>query len=114
MSSSVPWAPSKRTVLPSGALTAGDSFLSAHANLADGLIPTVAMKRSSLAEVERLDARWISEPAEMVRAEEWSYEPCLLGDGRDADPLSVILTFGNTEDERIQGAIDRVLDEVFA
>jgi len=45
-----------------------------------------------------------------VMVEQWKYDPKLLSRNGMVDPLSLVMSFEDEEDERIQGAIEEMLD----
>ncbi|HBZ64258.1 MAG TPA: MarR family transcriptional regulator [Lachnospiraceae bacterium] len=48
------------------------------------------------------------EPDKQVRLELWAYDPKQFADDNNADDISVVLSFQNTNDERIEEAIDEL------
>ena len=53
------------------------------------------------------------DPDKQVRLELWEYEPRQFSTNNMADKLSVILSFQNTNDERIEEAIEELLESVW-
>jgi hypothetical protein len=49
------------------------------------------------------------DPEKQCELELWAYDPNLFGEDGCADSLSVALTFANTEDERIEMAIEKLV-----
>ena len=47
-------------------------------------------------------------PYKQIRLELWAYDPKQFSEDNSADDISVILSFGNTDDERIEEAIDEL------
>lgn len=99
--------------LPENAFAAGDAVLACHSDLAEGSMPTVAVRKTAMPGVERIDPQWIWNPEETARVEEWIYDPAVLASGTEADPLSVALSLREAADERIQAALEQMLEEVF-
>lgn len=100
--------------LPQNAVVSGDTMLARHSDLVEDPMPTVAIPKSVMPGVERIDSQWIWNPDEIVRVEEWLYDPRVLGSGEEADPLSVALSLRETTDERLQAALGQLLSEVFS
>ena len=48
------------------------------------------------------------DPDKQVRLELWVYNPKQFSEDNSADDISVILSFGDTNDERIEEAIDEL------
>jgi hypothetical protein len=103
------------TATPMGEyLLAGDSALARYTMLAEQNHQTVCMDsdewkqfqvRFDLVEVER------SEPG-ALEVEIWNYSPRLLAQHDVADPLSVWLSYGGNQDERVERALDELLEVV--
>ena len=52
------------------------------------------------------------DPAKQAEVELWAYDPRLFSDDGCADVLSVVLSLGNTADERVEQAIEELLEEL--
>ncbi len=52
------------------------------------------------------------EPAEQVLLERWTYDPAILGEDRRVDRLSLYLSLHGTPDERVEKALDELLEGV--
>jgi len=50
------------------------------------------------------------DPDKQVRLELWAYDPKYYSENNSADDISVILSFENTNDERIEEAVDELLE----
>lgn len=50
------------------------------------------------------------DPDKQVRLELWAYNPKYFSENNSADDISVILSFENTNDERIEEAVDELLE----
>lgn len=50
------------------------------------------------------------DPNEQVRLELWAYDPKQFIDGHSADDISIVLSFNGRNDERIEEAIDELLE----
>ena len=44
-----------------------------------------------------------------AEVEVWRYDPALLADGPDVDPLSLFLSLRNSPDERVQAELDDMM-----
>lgn len=89
----------------------GESALAMHTMLNDPVIPVRAAKKSGInpEEVTEIDIRW--EPGKKaVKLELWKYDPCLFARNGTVDPVSLAMSFENDADERIEGAIDELLE----
>lgn len=89
----------------------GESALAKHTMLNDPVIPVYAVKKSGISpeEVTEVDIRW--EPGiNAVRLELWKYDPCLFMQNGTVDPVSLAMSFENNADERIEGAIEELLE----
>ena len=89
----------------------GESALAKLTMLNDPVIPVRAVRKSSVnpEEVTEIDTRW--EPGEKaVKMELWKYDPCLFARNGTVDPVSLALSFENNADERIEDAIEEVLE----
>ena len=53
------------------------------------------------------------EPGSQVALEIWNYDPKLFANDNVADPVSVALSFENSNDERIEEAVDDMMGNVF-
>lgn len=47
-----------------------------------------------------------------VELEIWKYDPRLLGESGLVDPLSLYLSLADTDDERVEGALDQLLEDM--
>ena len=54
----------------------------------------------------------LRDPAKQAEVELWAYDPRLFSDDGCADVLSVVLSLGNTADERVEQAIEELLEEL--
>lgn len=95
-------------------LVAGLSALARRSMLAEPSSPVVAVSREDWRSglqhgaVETIPLR---EPG-AADVEVWMYPPHILSDGDAVDPLSLYLSLREDADERVQGALDRMLDEL--
>ncbi len=96
-------------------LRAGISALSDRSMLADDPAPTYAM--SSAAYKSAFEAGKIVETAasngEHAWIENWSYAPSVLArEGKTVDPLSLYLSLRHSPDERVQGQLRAMLEDM--
>ncbi len=103
-----------REDLPPDAIPGGDAVLSYYGDLSEGSIRTYVVRCGAIRGVERIDPQWILRPEETVRVEEWDYDPLILAQRGMADPLSVALSFRDEDDERVQAAVEQMLEGVFS
>lgn len=97
------------------ALAAGYTALSRATMLDDDPVPTLALHRKAFrALLEKGTFLIVSDYDEAnVAIEEWSYDPRLLSDGPNADPLSVVLSLRADNDDRVQQQVQTLLDKTF-
>ena len=90
---------------------AGEDALAEKSMLANVLPVKYALYRKnfdeSLLKRELIDAQKQSE------LQMWSYEPLLFSQSNIPDPISIILSLKNVHDERVEQAIDILMDEVW-
>ncbi|MCL4555200.1 MAG: winged helix-turn-helix domain-containing protein [Actinobacteria bacterium] len=95
---------------------AGVSALSRQTMLAEPHTPTFAVSRKTARELaDRTCPRsrgrpLMAEEAESSTVEVWSYDPGPLSEGGVVDPLSLVLSFRDDPDERVQGTLRRLLE----
>jgi DNA-binding MarR family transcriptional regulator len=95
-----------RAMALSGALRAGLSALSDLTDLADGPVLTVASGKAALGRFDRAAFEDVAD----ARLEVWRHAPELLArDGR-VDALSLYLSLRDSPDERVQAALDDLLE----
>lgn len=93
-------------------LQAGMTALAAKTDLVDNMIPTLAM---SVAEFRKastaglLSHSLLEDDAEMT-VQAWAYAPQLLSSGPMVDELSLYLTLRDDPDERVQIALDKLVE----
>jgi hypothetical protein len=95
-------------------LLAGFSALSRHSMIEEDPLPTYALGSDMFdASVEQglLTLLPDSDTAH-ARIELWSYEPKLLSDAETVDPLSLYLAMRSTEDERVEQALEQLLEGI--
>ena len=57
-----------------------------------------------------VDERW-EEQKHVVKLELWKYDPCIFAQAGVVDPISLFASFMNNEDERIEGALEELMEE---
>lgn len=100
----------------SPALAAGFTALSRVTMVGDDAIPALALHRHAFRlRLENGTLRAVNGPEEAnVRIEEWSYDPTLLSDGPNVDPLSLYLSLREDGDDRVQQQLQTVLDNAIS
>jgi hypothetical protein len=104
------WADWKQPGQP--ALKSGFTALSYGTLVQDDAIPTWALSRDAVRELEANgDYHPVGGPeAANGRVEEWNYDPAFLGEGPCVDPLSLVLSLRHHADERVQQHIEKLLE----
>lgn len=98
--------------IPKEALVAGESALSQCSDIASPKIPCFAIHKDN-GEVDNLnpiDIRWedCEKPALLQL---WKYDPVLFCNGSRVDTVSMICSLSDISDERLQGAIEDIVEE---
>mgnify|MGYP002516939296 CR=1 FL=1 len=81
---------------------AGETALSEKTMLNPSRVVTYACSEKILLEKELID------PDNQVKVELWAYDPKQFSDDNFADDLSVILSFEDTDDERLEEAVEKL------
>jgi hypothetical protein len=113
----------KRTTLADGPpafadgyVLAGLTALSRQSMLAEPRARTYAVGRTRARAPEAAGAAtarlWPVDEEESPAVEVWSYDPVPLSDGCVVDPLSLSLSLRDDPDERVQGALGRLLESL--
>lgn len=90
-------------------LLAGDTAIAKQTMVSDSMFRCYAVTgKQKLAELPYA----MSAETDIV-VEMWKYDPQLLGKNGMVDPLSLVLSFEDEEDERIQVAIEELLDNLW-
>ena len=99
-----------------GYVLAGLTALSRQSMLAEPRARTYAVGRTRARALEPAGAatepRWPVDEEESPTVEVWSYDPVPLSDGNVVDPLSLSLSLRDDPDERVQEALERLLESV--
>ena len=85
---------------------AGETALSEKTMLNASRIVTYAVSEKDYD--KQLLTEELINPDQQVRLEVWAYNPKQFSENNSADDLSVVLSFGDTSDERIEEAIDEL------
>jgi hypothetical protein len=90
---------------------AGEAALSEMTMLNPDRVPTYAIYHK-LFDKEKL-IKELADPNKQIRLEVWEYDPKQFTNGNVADSLSVVLSLTGSEDERIEEAIEEMLEKEF-
>ena len=93
---------------------AGLSALAHYSNLTEPLNPVLALERKQWKRVQTKDdviILDITEP-DASKLEIWSYSPTLFGEKRVVDRFSLFLSMREDEDERVQSALEGMMEQV--
>jgi DNA-binding MarR family transcriptional regulator len=88
---------------------AGINALAAYTNLDSGYDNTFAVKREEYTKQEQ--TALAAEPGDAT-VQLWHYDPAVLAKDGIADPFSVYLSLKNHEDERVQIALEEMMERV--
>lgn len=91
---------------------AGDSVLSEETMLNPGKVMTYAVYVKTFSQEKLVNE--LIDPGEQVKVELWEYDPRQFSEDDMADKLSVALSFEGNEDERIEEAVEELLEGVWA
>jgi len=93
---------------------AGLTALSGRTNIVSHEVLTIAWSEDELREATVKSAPEIAEFDEDAQAivEVWAYSPKSLATGAAVDPLSLFLCFRDDSDERIQAALEQLVEEI--
>ena len=97
--------------IPEGGLLAGNSALSFQSMVAESSIPTYAFSADAWRETQKKKSINGSKNIyqETAEIEIWSYNPHLFAKDNKIDPLSLILTMQEDNDERVQDALEKLV-----
>lgn len=90
---------------------AGESVLAETTMLNPNRVMTYAVYIKSFAKEKLVNE--LIDPDEQVRVELWEYDPKQFSEDNMADRLSVALSFSENEDERVEEAIEELLEGVW-
>lgn len=92
-------------------LYAGETALAEETMLNPGRVKTYAAEVRAISKELLMDE--FIDPDEQVKVELWEYDPRQFSDGKTADKLSVALSFSENKDERIEAAVEELLESVW-
>lgn len=97
-------------IAESNALTvSGFNALSKYSNLSGGTHPVFAVNRENFKSVREMNQ--VNKYGETI-LEVWSYDPLLLEKDGIADPFSLYLSLKDSDDERVQIALEEMMEAV--
>ena len=90
----------------------GETALSEYSMLNPPRIPVVAVYKGKFdkKEFKELDVRW-ADPEELLTIEFWKYDPLQFASSDKVDPVSLACSLMDMEDERVEMAIDEMMEE---
>jgi len=93
-------------------LYAGETALSRYSMLNPPQIPEVAVYKATIDKhaMNEVDAKW-SDPDSLITIELWKYDPLLFSFSDKVDPVSLACSLKDLEDERVEMAIDEMMEE---
>lgn len=94
-------------------LNAGETALSEYSMLNAPKIKTVALHKGAIeaADLEEIDARW-EETERLLQLELWKYDPFVFADGDEVDRISLACSLADCEDERVEMAVEEMLEGI--
>ena len=95
-----------------GLTISGESALSKISMLGGPDLPVYAINKNDirLSNIEQVDPRW-EDTREVCVIELWKYDPSLFSKDNAVDPVSLALSLASTDDERVQGELERYLED---
>lgn len=90
---------------------AGESALAARTMLGAPQVPYVAVYKADARELDltELDERW-SDGKDIIRVETWRYDPVRFAKDGVVDPVSLYMSLADCADERVQGALEEMME----
>lgn len=99
-----------KTLFTENMVFAGETALSEKTMLNPNRIVTYAISEKDYDKT--LLTEELIDPDEQVRLELWAYNPKQFSEDKSADDISVILSFGDTNDERLEEAVDELQERM--
>lgn len=101
-----------KDTVKNGLAVSGETALAEYSMLNPPRIENVAMDKTLARNYsfEQLDERW-EEEKELLRLELWKYNPELFSKDGIVDPISLYMTMTASDDERIEGALEEMMEE---
>lgn len=98
--------------LPTDVVLSGASALANQTMLGDPVYETYALNKKEYLAREHFDPDWTIEP-DVVLIEEWIFDPAKTANNGKVDPVSLILEMGESNDERVEMAVEELKKRVF-
>lgn len=95
-----------KTQVTENMVFAGETALSERTMINPSRVVTYAISEKDYD--KKLLTEELIDPDKQVRLELWSYDPKQFSEDNIADDISLVLSFGDTEDERIEEAVDKL------
>lgn len=95
-----------KTQVTENMVFAGETALSEKTMLNPSRVVTYAISEKDYEKTLLTDE--LIDPDKQVRLELWAYDPKQFSEDNSADDISIVLSFGDTNDERIEGAVDEL------
>lgn len=89
----------------------GETALAKYSMINPSKLRNVAMDKTTAKNhvFEKKDERW-EDNTELVRLELWKYDPKLFAKEEVVDPISLYMTLNDTEDERVEEALEEMME----
>lgn len=101
----------EKNIVTEGMVLSGVSALSERTMLNDDIVKTYAIYIHKFDKDLIIDE--LVDPDTQVQIELWGYEPELFATLGTADPISIALSFFDTNDERIEEAVEEMIEEIW-
>ena len=103
----------RETDIKKNVLNAGERALSYYSMLNEPKLKTVAIYKGEIDEsaLDAVDMRW-EDMEELVEIELWKYNPFLFAREGKVDPISLACSMNGCEDERVEMAIDEMMEGI--
>ena len=95
-----------KTQITENMVFAGETAISERTMLNPSRVVTYAISEKSYDKTLMMEE--LIDPDKQIRLELWAYNPKQFSEDSNADDFSVILSFGDTNDERIEEAVDEL------
>jgi len=107
------WITKSENLNTEGWLTSGTQALAQQTMIAEPPHTVIAVNSEQWNEISKLDIPVISAgDPDSIEVEIWKYHPGLLAGEKLVDPLSLYLSLKDNEDERIQSALEELMEQV--
>jgi len=101
----------RKDSVPEQAVMAGESVVASLSDLADPRVATYAIfRKEPVPDIQILDEKWQNDEA-CARLEFWKYDPGIFATEHRADAVSVACSLGEIFDERLEYAVNNMLEE---